>query len=30
MLEKELHISEQEANKLLLKYGSVRNAMNKV
>ncbi|HXP49418.1 MAG TPA: N-acetylmuramic acid 6-phosphate etherase, partial [Bacteroidia bacterium] len=29
MLEKELHISEQEANKLLLKYGSVRNAMNK-
>jgi N-acetylmuramic acid 6-phosphate etherase len=29
MLEKELHISEQEASKLLTEYGSVRNAMNK-
>ena len=29
MIEKELHISEASAKKLLLKYGSVRNAINK-
>lgn len=30
MIEKELNIGEAEAKKLLLKYGSVRNAINKV
>ncbi len=30
MLQKELHISEQKAKKILLEYGSVRNAINKV